>query len=170
MKFTIAPVLHSCHFEYYYGSMFRLSIKIAALLAAITSTSGQTERKDKPETDQGGKNTILMFGASWCAPCIAELRDIATLASAAMPNRIQIVWTDNGINRYKIALPSNVEMASGAEVFEATRFISNVPGLPYSVVLDGQRRICAAWNGKLTPEAIRRMLADCAELPRSESE
>ena len=149
--------------KYYYGRMFRLSIIAAIFAAAITSGSGHAETQATPANNGAAHRTILMFGASWCAPCIAELRNIVALASGASPDRIMVVWTDRGIRRYKLTLPGNVEIASGEEVQQiAHQYASGITGLPYSVMIDGERRQCAEWRFGLTAEAIRQMRSTCA--------
>jgi thiol-disulfide isomerase/thioredoxin len=148
--------------KYYYGRMFRLSISVAIFAAAITSNLGHAETQAGPAKDGAANRTILMFGASWCAPCIAELRDIATLASGASPDRIVVAWTDGGIRRYKLALPGNVEIASGVDVQQmARRYASGTSGLPYSVMIDDRGGKCAEWKAGLTTEAIRQMRSTC---------
>lgn len=144
--------------------MFRLSISAAALAAAITSNLGHAEIPVSSEKDAPGR-TILMFGASWCAPCIAELRNIPTLASGARPDRIVIAWTDKGIRRYTLAVPGNVEIASGPDVQRMTRqYASGASGLPYSVMIDSQGRKCAEWTAGLSFEAISRLRVICASI------
>ena len=143
--------------------MFRLSISVAMFAASIASNLGDAETQASPAKDGATHRTILMFGASWCAPCIAELRNIAALASDANPDRIVIGWTDGGIRRYKLPLPGNVEIASGVDAQQmARRYASGIAGLPYSVMIDGQGRKCAEWKSGLTPEAISEMRIACA--------
>ena len=142
--------------------MFRLSISAAALAAAIISNLGHAEISTGSAKDAADRR-ILMFGASWCAPCIAELRNIATLASSARPDRIVIAWTDKDIRRYTLAVPGNVEIASGPDAQRMARqYASDISGLPYSVMIDGQGRKCAEWTAGLSSEAISRMRVICA--------
>ena len=142
--------------------MFRLSISAAALVAAITSNLGHAEISAGSAKDAADR-TILMFGASWCAPCIAELRNIPTLASGARPDRIVIAWTDKGIRRYTLAVPGNVEIASASDVQQMTRqYASGISGLPYSVMIDSHGHKCAEWTAGLSSEAISRMRVICA--------
>lgn len=140
--------------------MFRLSISVAIFAAAITSNMGladtPVEKADAP------KHVILMFGASWCAPCIAELRDIAGLASAAAPARIKVIWSDGRIGGYKLPALRNVEIASDTDMQRMTRqYASGISGLPFSVMLNEQGRKCSEWKAQLTSEAIKWMRATC---------
>ncbi len=143
--------------------MVRLSISVAIFAAAITSNLGRAETHARSAKDDAAHRTILLFGASWCAPCITELRNIAALASSASPDRIVIAWTDGGIRRYKPVLPGNVEIAQNVDAQQlALRYASGIAGLPFSVMIDGQRRKCAEWKSELTPEAIRQMRVTCS--------
>lgn len=153
--------------QYYYVRMVRLSISVAIFAAAITSNLGHAETRDSPSMNGASHRTIIMFGASWCAPCIAELRNIGALASDASPDRIVIVWTDSGIRRYNFARRDNIEMASGPAAQQmALRYASGIAGLPYSVMIDGKGHKCAEWKSGLTPEAIRQMRVTCSAIAR----
>lgn len=108
------------------------------------------------------KHRILLFGASWCAPCIKELRSMGKLASAAKPDRIVIVWTDGGIRRYRVPSYQNVEIASDTQGrMLVSKFTSGSAGLPYSVMIDERDRKCAEWNKSLTPDAMTVMRNIC---------
>ncbi len=103
-----------------------------------------------------------MFGASWCAPCIAELRNIATIAAAAKPDRVVIAWTDGGIRNYRNSLPANVEIAPIPVARELSRqFAAEGAGLPYTVMLDERARKCAALNAQLTLAGVGALRRAC---------
>ena len=113
------------------------------------------------------ERTLVLFGASWCAPCIAEVHDIASLAAAARPERVLIAWTDDGIERIRFDRPDNVELASPQRARGlATAYGAGIVGYPYSVMLDGQGRKCAQWRRRLTPEAVPRMRRSCVDTAR----
>lgn len=143
--------------------MFRLSISIVVFVATITSTVVRAEISFSPAKANATTHKILMFGASWCAPCVAELRNIVKLASDASPDQIVIAWADGSIRRYKLPALGNVRIASGEGAQELVRrYASGAPGLPYSVMIDGQGRRCGEWKSGLNSDAIVRMRTACA--------
>ena len=110
------------------------------------------------------KHTILLFGASWCAPCIRELRSLGKLATAARPDRILLVWTDGGIKRHSLPSYENVEVVSDIQGrVLVKKYASGNSGLPYSVMIDEKGRRCAEWRKGLTPEALIELRANCIE-------
>ena len=157
------PLVRKSH---YYGGMFRLSTCIAAIVLALASSGGQAQSAAGAARNTAPPRTILMFGASWCAPCIAEVRDIAPLAAGARPDRIVIVWNDRAIGRVARSLPDNVAIASPEDAARmADRYAKGVAGLPYNVMIGAQGRKCAELNAPLSVEAIKRMRQSCDAAP-----
>jgi len=142
--------------------MFRLSTSAVIFAAAIISNMGLAEPLPGPPKAEPTKHVILMFGASWCVPCIVELRNIDALASSANPDRIKIIWSDGGIRGYKLPSSGDVEIISGTDTQRMMQqYASDASGLPYSVMLNEQGRKCAEWKTPLTSEAIKWMRATC---------
>src|SRR5262245_15605854 len=54
---------------------------------SLADTRGQIVRTEP----QSGKGTILNFMATWCAPCIAELPLLATLAEPEYESRLALI-------------------------------------------------------------------------------
>lgn len=133
--------------------MRRLSI-IAALLGVVMATTPALARAETTEA-AGGNLTLVMFGASWCAPCIAEVRSLAQLSTAAADGRILVAWTDGGFTRLRIALPANVDLASPERANRLWAAHGQAAaGLPFSVMLDDMGRRCAQWSHPLKPETV----------------
>lgn len=108
------------------------------------------------------KFTLVLFGASWCAPCIAEVRSIAGIAAATSGNPVVVAWTDGGFARMRLAVPENVTVVPlprAEQLWEAHG--QSAGGLPFSVMLDGAGRRCARWSRPLTPEAVAIMRRAC---------
>lgn len=144
--------------------MFRLSTCIAAFALVFAATMGHAQIPASAARDKAPQRTILMFGASWCAPCVAELRNIAAIAAGARPDRIVIVWTDGDIGRFARGLPDNVELASSADARQMGRqYAKHVAGLPYNVMIGADGGKCAEMNAALSIEAIRQMRKGCDE-------
>lgn len=143
--------------------MLRVSIIcLAAFLANITTCEVSAEVLAVSESRNSPSHRIILFGASWCAPCIAELRNMAELAAAASPDQIAIVWADAGIRRFSFARYGNVEIASDAEARRiSTEFASDNAGLPFAIMTDARGRKCAEWREALLPETIGRLRISC---------
>lgn len=109
------------------------------------------------------RGSIILYGASWCAPCQSEIRGAAALAAAASPEQIVIVWDDAPALRRRLAAVANVRVAGDAE---ATRLIGLIDrqwqaGLPYALMRDARGRRCAVWHGALGARDVPRLRAAC---------
>lgn len=144
--------------------MVRLSIKTMLATAAVVAgpIAAEAPAHAPPTSKIVTERRFVMFGASWCAPCIAELRDITAIAGAARPDRVVIAWTDRGIRNYRRPLPTNVEIAPLPVAKDLSRqFASGGIGLPYTVLLDERSRKCAAINVRLTAGVIGALRRAC---------
>lgn len=137
--------------------MRRLSTAAAALswiFALCPAAAGAQPVQDKL--------TLVLFGASWCAPCIAEVRSIDRIAAATTGDPVVLAWTDGGFARMRIAVPGNVQVAAQPRAQQLWQVHGHgAAGLPYSVMLDGSGRRCARWTYPLTPEAVAAMRRTC---------
>ncbi len=111
-------------------------------------------------------NALLLFGANWCAPCLEELRNLPALARAAAPSRIILAWTDGAPPRLWREWPANADVTPIADALQAMqRFGGSSAGLPYAVLLDGKGKPCAELRGKLTPDRLETLKAQCRPAP-----
>lgn len=133
------------------------SIFVAILGSVMTvggaSSAARADRAAEPAT-------IIMFGASWCAPCLIELSEIAALAKAAAPNRLEIAWIDRAprIN----GAPANVAILSPSEArrkFQAAA--GGEPGLPVTVMLTDDGRPCSILRQPATAAGVQRLISQC---------
>jgi thiol-disulfide isomerase/thioredoxin len=125
--------------------MARLSILAASILAAALAGSGRAG------TEDGNERSIILFGARWCAPCMAEYQNLPSLASAGAPERLVLAWVDR-----KIAAPVAPALAPtirSLSVAEARRLAHQIAGdgygLPFSAMLDKAGKVCAIWRSPL---------------------
>lgn len=142
--------------------MARLSISELILMAfAIVAAPGQTRAADSGRT-------LVLFGASWCAPCVAELRRMGSLSAAATPgDRIVIAWDDSSIESMRFDRPANVEVASvqRAQRLRAV-YAGDIAGYPYAVMLDVRGQPCSRWSRAVTREAMDAMRSECERSAR----
>jgi thiol-disulfide isomerase/thioredoxin len=46
---------------------------------------------------QDSGRRVILLGARWCAPCMAEWRNLPRLAAMVAPDRIVLAWVDRPI-------------------------------------------------------------------------
>ena len=113
--------------------------------------------------EEQGARTIVLFGATWCAPCRVELRGLRDLAAAAPRINWIIAWDDNSLSRLRFARPAALrEVTGSAAAALKARLAPDAAGYPFAVMLDAQGVRCAAWPGPLTPALVDRLRKECA--------
>ncbi|MEH6473688.1 MAG: TlpA disulfide reductase family protein [Halopseudomonas sp.] len=89
---------------------------------------------------------VLHFWASWCAPCIKELPEFAAFSSSGLAPGISFVAVNNDAEGSGAAQRILSKLELGLEAFEVNvdqgqlLTLLGVPGLPATVVFDGQGR------------------------------
>jgi thiol-disulfide isomerase/thioredoxin len=106
--------------------------------------------------------TIILFGADWCAPCVAELRDLPALADAAAPDRLILAWTDRPARVPDKAVRSGVTQVTVARARELmARYGEGNAGLPLVVMLRSDGTPCAIQHRSLSSEGLAALLKRC---------
>lgn len=109
---------------------------------------------------------ILLFVASWCAPCHGEIAALPRLSEAAGPWRVLVVPVDRG--RATAAMMAAVPVAQrwtpDAARMAAVRddLFGGTAGLPFSVAIGGDGRPCGSHRGVLNPARVAALRAGCA--------
>lgn len=109
--------------------------------------------------------TILLFVASWCAPCHGEIAGLPRLREAAGPWRVLVVPIDRG--RATAAMMAGVPVADrwipDAATMAAMRadLFGGTAGLPFSVAVGGDGRVCGAHRGVLNAARVAVLRAGC---------
>lgn len=109
--------------------------------------------------------SVLLFVASWCAPCHGELRQLPAIAAGAGAYRVLVVPIDRG--RATDAMLRGVpaeqlwrpDAARMAEV--RTELLAKTAGLPFSVAIGADGRPCALHRGGMTAVSARGMRTEC---------
>lgn len=130
-----------------------LVVFLAASLMGLNAIAAQAqEPKD---------HVILLFGARWCAPCMAEYRDLPNLARAAAPDNIKLAWVDRPIAP-TVELPSGVGRIPVEEARHIADHVAGVGyGLPFSAMFDAEGHVCAIWRHPLAAADIERLRLLC---------
>ena len=105
---------------------------------------------------------VILFGASWCAPCRAELRNLPELASAVAPARIEIAWIDRAPRVATRAAGPNVVVIPPAEAQRKFAAIAGVnQALPVAAMIDASGRTCAIARAPATIPVLQGLVARC---------
>lgn len=101
-----------------------------------------------------GQVVILNLWATWCAPCVRELPDVAKLAQALRPGKVRVVAVNAGHDDaaataafLKAHGAANLAVYRDPDLSLLTAFGSQ--GLPFSVVIDGHGREIARASGPM---------------------
>lgn len=114
-----------------------------------------------------GKALVVNFWATWCAPCVEEMPELAQLHAELAPKNIHIlgIGIDSASNikqfaaKYHINYPLYVGGVSSTEV---SRKLGNpTGGLPFTVLIDATGEVRKTYLGRLNMAQLR---ADIAAL------
>ncbi|KQM59935.1 MULTISPECIES: TlpA family protein disulfide reductase [unclassified Sphingomonas] len=109
--------------------------------------------------------TILLFVASWCAPCHGEIAALPRLSEAAGPWRVLVVPVDRGRATAAMlqAVPAAQRWLPDAAQMAAMRedLFGGTAGLPFSVAVGGDGRPCGAHRGVLSAARVSALRAGC---------
>lgn len=109
--------------------------------------------------------SILLFVATWCAPCHGELRQLPSIAAGAGPYRVLVVPVDRGRATDAMLREVPVEQVwrPDAARMAAVRgeLLARTPGLPFSVAIGGDGRPCTTHRGGMTAASARGMRTEC---------
>jgi thiol-disulfide isomerase/thioredoxin len=122
-----------------------------------------------PGEAQPPRDAVLLFVASWCAPCHGELRALPAITKAAAPMRVIVVPIDarRGTERMMAKVPRGQQLrfvtAEAAAMMR--RLAGGAPGLPTSVAIDAAGHVCAVSRRPLSPAAAAAIRKRCARAP-----
>ncbi|WP_343615179.1 hypothetical protein [Novosphingobium sp.] len=110
---------------------------------------------------QDSGRRVILLGARWCAPCMAEWRNLPRLAAMVAPDRIVLAWVDRPI-AVPPALASQVTTMPAAEAQAlAVRYGGQGFGLPMAAIVDAQGHACPVWRRPLRPEDVADFYRTC---------
>jgi len=109
---------------------------------------------------------IVLLGARWCAPCMAEWRDLHRSVAAVAPERLVLGWIDGAIPVPPDLIGQVGVMPPAQALTLARGALGEGFGLPAAVMIGGAGRVCAVWRGVLRPEGLMALREGCEVRPR----
>lgn len=110
-------------------------------------------------------NSILLFVASWCAPCHAELARLPAISRGAQPFRVFVVsFDETPATRAMIeGVPSSQRWHPSAQQRRlfAKELMGQTAGLPFSVGIDAKGKTCGVIRKGLDAQTAAALVANC---------
>lgn len=134
---------------------------VAGLIALCTPAMSAASDQSPPVPP----DAILMFVASWCAPCHEEVRTLPALTRAASPARVLVVPIDarRATARLTARVPQDqlwkLEPEQASALMRLTS--GSAVGLPTSVATDRAGKVCGLIRRALNPGDVRLLRAGC---------
>ena len=113
-----------------------------------------------PAASAAPQGQVILLGARWCAPCMAEYRELAKLAAVAAPDKVLLAWVDRPMP-VPAPLANQVGILSPTQAYALAEKLGGEGfGLPMAVYMrDGA--YCRVWKKPLTPEGLAPLRHDC---------
>lgn len=135
----------------------------SAVEALFATTLNDPAGKPEALSKWKGQLLVVNFWAPWCAPCVAEMPELSTLAEGHARAKVIGIGIDSPSNiaefagRHKIAFPLYTAGMNGTDL---ARNLGNVSGgLPFTVVIGPDGQVRKTYLGKLKFEQFKKDLA-----------
>jgi len=117
-------------------------------------------------TDRLPPNSMLLFIASWCAPCHSELDRLPAITRGAQPFRVLVVPFDD-----RPATLAMIEAVPAAQRWQPSRemgrrlareLATETGGLPFTMAVDRDGRPCATFRKGMDRASAEALAAQCS--------
>jgi len=123
----------------------------------LKDTAGQSQRL----ADLKGKWVVVNFWATWCAPCVKEIPDIAAFARE-QGDKVRVLglaldWDDEKqVKAFARKVGHTYPLVLGNDASE--KIFGKVKGLPTTIVYDPNGKIAYQKTGTVTRELLGRIV------------
>jgi thiol-disulfide isomerase/thioredoxin len=133
---------------------------VADLLAqTMPDVNGKPEALSKWQ----GKPLIINFWATWCAPCVEEMPELAALQAEIAPIQIIGIGVDTQANIAQFAEKKHIYYplyVAGTNATDLLRQLGNqAGGLPFTILVGMDGNLKKIYLGRLNFDDLRRDLA-----------
>ena len=155
-----------------FPQVFRVFLFVLGLLMAgaghafdLKDTSGQPQRL----ADLKGKWVVVNFWATWCAPCIKEIPDIAAFAKE-QGDKVRVIgvaldWDETGkreadeakVKSFAKKVGLTYPLVLGTDASEKT--FGRLKGMPTTFVYDPAGKLVFQKTGSVTKEMLTKIVA-----------
>jgi thiol-disulfide isomerase/thioredoxin len=139
---------------------------VAASAFEMKDTSGQPQRL----AELKGKWVVVNFWATWCAPCVKEIPDIAEFAKI-QGDKVRVLgvgldWVEGDkptegderkIKAFAKKVGHNYPLVLGNDATE--KYFGKVKGLPKTIVYNPEGKVAFEKTGPVTKELLARIIA-----------
>lgn len=147
--------------------LYRVVLKLSLIALCMGSVPGLAfELKDTSGTEQHlaklkGKWVVVNFWATWCAPCVKEIPEIALFAKE-QGDKIRVLgialdWDDEKqVTAFARKIGHAYPLVLGTEASE--KAFGRMKGLPTTIVYDPAGKIVYKKTGTVTRELLLRIV------------
>ena len=151
-----------------------LAMILLAIIAGATTQVHAFQLKDtsgSPQrlVDLKGKWVVVNFWATWCAPCVKEIPELAAFATA-QGDKVRLLgialdWDETGkpeaderkVKAFAKKIGHTYPLVLGNDASE--KMFGKMKGLPTTIVYDPAGKIVYQKTGVVTSELLRRVMA-----------